>query len=112
MSDNSSSSSSSASSGFCPDPLWDPLRTWVTDDPDFTRCFHETVLVYLPAILLLIIGPFQVAAETVVYYPLLLNRLFCLVLLGSTQSRWPGSLERRRRRQSGPQLPPHPAARH
>ena len=28
--------------GFCPDPLWDRSVTWDTQDPYFTRCFHET----------------------------------------------------------------------
>ena len=33
---------------FCSDPLWDLNLTWYTDEPDFTRCFQSTVLVYVP----------------------------------------------------------------
>ena len=45
--------------GFCEDPLWDANLTWNTDNPDFTTCFHETVLVYVPAALLLLLSPLQ-----------------------------------------------------
>jgi ATP-binding cassette subfamily C (CFTR/MRP) protein 1 len=37
---------------FCQDPLWDLNVTWNTDEPDFTHCFHATVLVYVPCALL------------------------------------------------------------
>ncbi len=58
-----------SSSSFCPDSLWDLSLTWYTDDPDFTRCFHETVLVYIPAaLLLLILGPGQVHSTFYVLY--------------------------------------------
>ena len=33
---------------FCSDPLWDLNKTWYTENPDFTHCFHSTVLVYVP----------------------------------------------------------------
>lgn len=33
---------------FCVSPLWDLNVTWYTEDPDFTPCFHKTVLVYVP----------------------------------------------------------------
>ena len=33
---------------FCVSPLWDLNVTWYTNDPDFTPCFHKTVLVYIP----------------------------------------------------------------
>ncbi len=26
---------------FCADPFWDQDRTWNTNRPDFTRCFHQ-----------------------------------------------------------------------
>ena len=29
---------------FCVSPLWDLNVTWYTEDPDFTPCFHKTVL--------------------------------------------------------------------
>ena len=33
---------------FCAGPLWDLNLTWNTADPDFTPCFHKTILVYIP----------------------------------------------------------------
>lgn len=35
---------------FCGEenPLWDWNRTWYTSDPDFTDCFEQTVLAYIP----------------------------------------------------------------
>ena len=33
---------------FCATPIWDTNFTWNTAEPDFTPCFHKTVLVYLP----------------------------------------------------------------
>ncbi len=44
---------------FCSDPLWDADLTWNTDDPDFTVCFHQTVLAYLPGAVLLLLLPVQ-----------------------------------------------------
>ena len=46
--------------GFCGDPLWDLNRTWYTNNPDFTTCFHETVLVYIPAVLYIVFLPLQI----------------------------------------------------
>ncbi len=34
--------------------LWDPSLTWDTENPDFTPCFHATVLTYTPAAVLLL----------------------------------------------------------
>ena len=45
--------------GFCQGPLWDSQLTWFTDNPDFTTCFHQTVLVYVPCGLLLLLAPLQ-----------------------------------------------------
>ena len=45
---------------FCDDVLWDLNRTWNTDIPDFTTCFHQTVLTYVPAAFLLLLSPFSV----------------------------------------------------
>ena len=42
---------------FCDDPLWDLNRTWYTENPDFTTCFHQTVLTYVPAGILLLLSP-------------------------------------------------------
>ena len=44
---------------FCEDPLWDANLTWYTDNPDFTTCFHQTVLVYVPLALLIVLGAFE-----------------------------------------------------
>ena len=33
---------------FCAGPIWNINLTWNTDDPDFTPCFHKTVLVFVP----------------------------------------------------------------
>ena len=46
-------------SNFCQDPLWDSNLTWYTDNPDFTTCFHQTVLVYVPCFFLWILTPLQ-----------------------------------------------------
>ena len=44
---------------FCNDPLWDLNLTWYTDQPDFTKCFHSTVLVYVPCVFLWLLMPFK-----------------------------------------------------
>jgi ATP-binding cassette subfamily C (CFTR/MRP) protein 1 len=46
---------------FCSTPLWDVNLTWYTTDPDFTPCFHDTALVYLPALYLWLMAPIQIA---------------------------------------------------
>ena len=46
---------------FCASPLWDVDLTWYNDDPDFTPCFHDTVLVYVPAALLWLLAGVEVA---------------------------------------------------
>ena len=43
----------------CATPLWDIDITWWTDDPDFTPCFHQTVLVLAPALYILLLSPLQ-----------------------------------------------------
>ena len=42
----------SAKRPFCSDPLWDLNLTWYNENPDFTHCFHSTILVYVPCIIL------------------------------------------------------------
>ncbi|XP_063893502.1 multidrug resistance-associated protein 1 [Helicoverpa armigera] len=37
---------------FCSSTFWDSNFTWYTDDPDFTRCFQKTVLVWVPCLFL------------------------------------------------------------
>jgi ATP-binding cassette subfamily C (CFTR/MRP) protein 1 len=44
---------------MCGSPLWDLAVTWRTTDPDFTPCFHKTVLVYTPALFLLLLAPLE-----------------------------------------------------
>jgi len=44
---------------FCPDPLWDSNLTWYTDNPDFTICFQQTALIYVPSLVLILLTPFQ-----------------------------------------------------
>uniref|UniRef100_A0A7N6APL3 Multidrug resistance-associated protein 1 n=1 Tax=Anabas testudineus TaxID=64144 RepID=A0A7N6APL3_ANATE len=39
------------------DPFWDWNHTWYTPSPDFTQCFHNTVLVWLPCLYLWICAP-------------------------------------------------------
>ena len=49
-------------STFCYSPLWDINLTWYPSygqPPDFTPCFHKTVLVYTPAALLLLLSPIE-----------------------------------------------------
>ena len=46
---------------FCSSPLWDVNLTWYNDNPDFTPCFHDTVLVYAPAVLLWLTAAVEVA---------------------------------------------------
>nr|AAN65348.1 multidrug resistance protein 1A [Macaca fascicularis] len=48
--------------GFCSadgsDPLWDWNVTWYTSNPDFTKCFQNTVLVWVPCFYLWACFPF------------------------------------------------------
>ncbi|NP_063957.2 multidrug resistance-associated protein 1 isoform 7 [Homo sapiens] len=48
--------------GFCSadgsDPLWDWNVTWNTSNPDFTKCFQNTVLVWVPCFYLWACFPF------------------------------------------------------
>ena len=44
---------------FCVTPLWDSNLTWYTDDPDFTPCFHKTILVYVPCLFLWLTAMFD-----------------------------------------------------
>nr|XP_039333979.1 multidrug resistance-associated protein 1 isoform X2 [Saimiri boliviensis boliviensis] len=48
--------------GFCradgADPLWDWNLTWYTSNPDFTKCFQNTVLVWVPCFYLWACFPF------------------------------------------------------
>ena len=61
--DNASVADEGGGDGFCHTKLWDLNVTWNTDVPDFTPCFHQTVLTYIPAISVLILLPFQVKCK-------------------------------------------------
>ena len=50
---------SSETRPFCSSPLWDLNLTWWTDNPDFTPCFHKTVMQYVPFGLLILFSPYQ-----------------------------------------------------
>ena len=43
----------------CGTPVWDISVTWNTENPDFTPCFHNTVLVFAPTIFLLLFSPLE-----------------------------------------------------
>ena len=44
-------------STYCAGPFWDSNLTWNTSDPDFTPCFHKTVLVFVPCGFLWLLAP-------------------------------------------------------
>ena len=74
---------------FCSDPLWDLNLTWYTDEPDFTHCFHSTVLVYLPCAFLWLGLPVKLyewrssTSRQIPWTPIILARMFahCLLIL-------------------------------
>jgi ATP-binding cassette subfamily C (CFTR/MRP) protein 1 len=50
---------SSFETDFCGGTFWDLNATWYTDDPDFTPCFHKTVLAWAPAAIFLFFASFE-----------------------------------------------------
>lgn len=44
---------------FCRSPIWNTSLTWNTSSPDFTPCFHNTVLAYAPFVFIMILTPVQ-----------------------------------------------------
>ncbi|XP_072298433.1 multidrug resistance-associated protein 1 [Eucyclogobius newberryi] len=42
------------------DPLWDWNLTWHTEEPELSQCFQDTVLVWLPCLLLWGVAPFYI----------------------------------------------------
>eukprot|EP00095_Tigriopus_kingsejongensis_P003831 maker-scaffold2698_size13172-snap-gene-0.2 protein:Tk03831 transcript:maker-scaffold2698_size13172-snap-gene-0.2-mRNA-1 annotation:"multidrug resistance-associated protein 1 isoform x1" len=44
---------------FCGGPIWDANLTWYTTDPDFTACFHKSVISWTPCFLFLILVPWE-----------------------------------------------------
>ena len=45
---------------YCRTDLWDSGLTWFTDSPQLTECFQDTVLVYIPVLVLLLTLPLDV----------------------------------------------------
>ena len=42
--------------------MWDLDTIWRTEDPDFTACFQNTILTWLPAGFLLLSSPFELSS--------------------------------------------------
>ncbi|XP_076337840.1 multidrug resistance-associated protein 1-like isoform X2 [Tachypleus tridentatus] len=51
---------SSLSEEFCFSPFWDLQVTWYTNQPDFTPCFHNSILIWIPCIFLWLLVPVEV----------------------------------------------------
>ena len=47
---------------FCGGKLWNENTIWNTNNPDFTPCFHNTVLAWIPAGFLLLTSPFELTS--------------------------------------------------
>ena len=47
---------------FCGGKLWDEDSIWNTENPDFTPCFHNTILAWIPAGFLLLTSPFELTS--------------------------------------------------
>ena len=45
---------------FCKDEFWNNSVIWNTTDPNFTECFQQTVLAYIPLVVLLCLSPIEV----------------------------------------------------
>lgn len=45
---------------YCGSEFWNNSLTWDTDDPELTKCFEKTVLVWIPCIFLWIFSPLEV----------------------------------------------------
>ena len=45
---------------FCGGYFWDQNVTWYTEDPDFTPCFHKTVLAWTPTVIFVFFAAFEV----------------------------------------------------
>ena len=46
---------------FCGAEFWSTNQTWNSNNPDFTECFHKTILAWIPSLILAIfsIGEFR-----------------------------------------------------
>lgn len=45
---------------FCGSEFWNSSLTWNTGDPDFTDCFHKSVLAWTPVAVLACLAPYDV----------------------------------------------------
>ena len=45
---------SSFEKNFCGSEFWNTNQTWNNDNPDFTDCFHKTILAWFPTLILAI----------------------------------------------------------
>ncbi|KAI1287112.1 ATP-binding cassette sub-family C member 3 [Halotydeus destructor] len=44
---------------FCGTEFWNYNTSWYAENPDFTPCFHETALVWVPCAFLVLLSPFE-----------------------------------------------------
>ncbi|KZS17365.1 ABC transporter [Daphnia magna] len=44
---------------FCGSTFWDLDQTWYTNDPNFTECFHQTVLYWIPCGFIWLFAPYE-----------------------------------------------------
>ncbi|GAB0095977.1 multidrug resistance-associated protein 1 [Sergentomyia squamirostris] len=44
---------------FCGGPLWNETLTWASENPDFTPCFHKTLMVWIPCGFLIVLTPLE-----------------------------------------------------
>ena len=47
---------------FCEDSFWNNSVSWDTLDPNFTSCFQQTVLAYIPLVVLLFLSPIELVS--------------------------------------------------
>ncbi|KAJ8688541.1 hypothetical protein QAD02_024336 [Eretmocerus hayati] len=92
---------------LCGSTFWDSKITWNTDDPDFTECFEETILLWIPCAFLWILAPFEFykfrksksrdipqtcLSITKVFLTLILIILSISNLIESISSQWSGNI--------------------
>lgn len=65
---------------FCGSPFWQYNLTWnITTQPDFTPCFQETILTWIPCLVLWILAPIEILgiySSELRYTPITLLNLF------------------------------------
>ena len=77
--------------GFCEDVFWDTALLWDGETPFLTECFRETILVYIPALFLLISEPVghwfskgKTAYSIKISSLFVLRIILCIVLIATT----------------------------